>query len=836
MTPMQEQYQKIKLEYPDYVVLFRLGDFFEAFDDDAITLSKVLGITLTGRGKDDNRKPMAGIPHHALKTYLPKLISEGIKVAIADQMEEATPGKIVDRQITKVITPGTIIDENSLESGKNNYIAAIFENKKNYMIAYSDISTGEFNLIENLNEKIFLNELNKISPKEILIQDENINTKININTKFEKLEKDDLNYELNLKKLKQHFKVHSLKSFGIDEDSKEKINILGALLTYLEKTQRTSLKHFIDINIVNVSEYMTLDPETIRNLELIYSTNGSSNNTLYSLLNECKTAMGKRLLANWLLHPLIKSEKIQQRLNCVKNFYENPRICSEINELLNEISDIQRISGRIGVNIAHPKDILGLKHSLKKSLDIIKLIETSPELEKSEVLKLLTNFKIQENIKEIIELIEKSISEDAPAIANEGNIIQKKYNSEVDELREIKTNSKLILAEIQKREIERTSISSLKISFNNVFGYYIEVTKTHLAKVPEDYIRKQTLANAERFITPELKDLETKILTAEDKLIKLEFALFDEIRQKLAEKLAEILEISNLISQIDIFAAFGYIARQKEYTMPTITQSKLLKIANGRHPIIETLVERFTQNDINFDSNNNIHILTGPNMSGKSTYIRQIAITALMAQIGSFVPASEMIFKPFDRIFTRVGASDNLAKGESTFMVEMTETSNILNNATKDSLIILDEVGRGTSTYDGVAIAWSIIEYINSDIKAFTLFATHYHELIALGDQYSNIKNFNVEVSENNGEVIFKHKIIQGGTNKSYGIHVAKLAGLPVDVIQKADAILKDFESHSTNNEQMNLKAQELKKSGNNKKIIKVPKPKKIHPEQIELI
>lgn len=847
MTPMQEQYYKIKEEYKDFVILFRLGDFYEAFDDDAVTLSKVLGITLTGRGKDDNRKPMAGIPYHALKNYLPKLIAEGIKVAIADQMEEATTGKIVERQITKVITPGTVMDENSLDNSKNNFIAAVLNDKGVYNFGYADVTTGELNFVCNLNEKTFGNELHKIWAKEVLVAESEMKTKLSfLNTHFEILEKLDLDYSKNLLKLKEHFKVQNLKSFGIDEENKSNVNVLGMLLNYIEKTQRTSLKHFLNINVLNVSEYMTLDPETVRNLELIYSANGSTHNTLYSKLNECKTSMGKRLLQSWILHPLLNANLIQERLKLVENFYNNPRISAEASELLNQISDIQRICGRIGVNTAHPKDLLGLKYSLTNCLQIIDTLTQSAGSINQELINFLDkNSANLQNIQNVIQIIEDSISEEAPAIVNEGNIFKDGFNFELDELRGIKNNSHGILAEIQRREVERTGISTLKISFNSVFGYYIEITKSHLSKAPTDYIRKQTLANAERFITPELKELEDKILTAEDKIVKLEFTLFDGIRQQISQFIPDLLVLSNLIAQIDIFNSFGFLARQNEYSVPAISTTKRLKISSGRHPIIESIVGKFTPNDSEFDTNGNIHILTGPNMSGKSTYIRQVAVIALMAQIGSFVPAQNFEFKPFDRIFTRVGASDNLSKGESTFMVEMTETANILNNATADSLIILDEVGRGTSTYDGVAIAWSIIEYINSTLKSFTLFATHYHELIALADQYSNIKNFNVQVSENNGEIVFKHKIIAGGTNRSYGIHVAKLAGLPADVIKKADDILKSFEGTNHNEQTENQKSSlsevnaetDAKTNKKSNSISKKPsKPKRIHPEQLGLI
>ncbi len=839
MTPMQEQYNRIKDEYKDAIVLFRMGDFYEAFNEDAITISKVLGITLTGKGKDDKRTPMAGFPHHALPNYLPKLVDASLKVAIADQMEEPQAGKLVERQVTKVITPGTVLDENSLDSSKNNYIASVFltniKDKALFTLVYCDLSTGELKAFETYSSNILKIELNKIKPAEIIVDDE-IYEKIRdlySQGRFERMDSKCFDYDNSYELLKKQFNTQSLKGYGIEE----KVGIIrstGALINYLVETQKTEIKHIRSIKLYNYSDYMQLDPETIRNLELVFPMNSNDLScTVFGVLNECQSSMGKRKLRQWILNPLINPEILQERLDAVEYFYENRMDASEIREYLRVMSDIERIAGRIGVNSANPKDLIALKITLEQTLNVAQIFENGKL--PARLKHLLSNIKGEAEvgqphsqiINQLIELINTTINDDAPAVINEGGIIKTGYNSEIDEYRSLRQNSRQILAKMQQDEIIRTNISSLKISYNNVFGYYIEVTRTHLDKVPSNYVRKQTLANAERFITQELKELEDKILYAEEKLLKLEMELFIDLRNKIAEYLDTLLKIGEVLSEIDVLANFGHISRQSRYCKPKISQSSEINILNGRHLVVENLVENFTPNTTEFKKDSFIHILTGPNMSGKSTYIRQVALMTLLAQIGCFVPAESMEWQLVDRIFTRVGASDNLSRGESTFMVEMTETANILNNATEKSLVILDEVGRGTSTYDGVAIAWSIIEYLLEKIKCKTLFATHYHELIALEEKYKGIKNFNVEVLEINGEIMFKHKIISGSTNRSYGVHVAKLAGVPEDVVEKANGILKQFEGSEAGSRKPEAKGT---------KQSKVPKPKQIHPEQLGLI
>ncbi|MEO7737359.1 MAG: DNA mismatch repair protein MutS, partial [Candidatus Dojkabacteria bacterium] len=776
---MQEQYNRIKSETPGTVVLFRMGDFYETFDEDAELVSRVLGITLTSRGKNENRQPLAGIPYHALPTYMPRLVEAGLKIAIADQMETPVPGKLVEREITKIITPGTILDENSLDASKNNYIASIYVLNNIFGLAFCDLTTGEFKSFSTNSESVLKNELKKINPSEIICADchfENLN-KLNPR-RLEKLLDSKFNLKKSVQTLENQFKVNSLKGFGFNvtqdstiKDSRpEEIAIVtaaGALISYLIECQRGDIKHIRGIQSYAYNDYMKLDFETIRNLELLFTNSGTDSPTLYSVINKCVNPMGKRKLRSWILNPLINPDIISERHESVEFFYNQPQLLSRLRDTLYKIADVERIVGRIGVGSANPKDLVGLKNSL---VNIIELSKSLSAQELSTRLKYLMNELKNERINEVIKIIDESIDNEPATLINNGGIIKIGFNAEVDELRNLRSNSKQILAEIQKREIERTDITNLKISFNNVFGYYIEVTTSHLSKVPDDYIRKQTLANAERYITQELKELEVKILSAEEKLIKLEQELYIQIRAKLADYSQTLLAVGNAIAELDVFLDFAFIAREFNYAKPEIleviaseasqshkphsngittsssTPRNDFHLTDGRHPVVERLVEKFIPNTTEFGEKSVIHILTGPNMSGKSTYIRQVALIALMAQIGSFVPAKEYKFNIIDRIFTRVGASDNLSKGESTFMVEMTETANILNNATEKSLIILDEVGRGTSTYDGVAIAWSIVEFIQDKIKAKTLFATHYHELISLEEKYSDIKNYNIKV------------------------------------------------------------------------------------------
>ncbi len=822
MTPMQEQYNKLKKEYQDYILLFRLGDFYEAFNKDAEIISQVLGITLTGRGKGETRHPMAGIPYHALSNYLPKLLDHNLRVAIADQLTEAVPGKLVERKITKIVTPGTIIDEKSLDASTNNYIASIYLEKKDSRffgaLCYSDITTGEMYLIQSDNLNTIKIELNKISPRELIIQEEYSAQIKSIYSGFFKEQPEEV---YNLKVLEnvllKHFKVKTLKGLGIN--SNLEIFSLGMLIKYLIECQRGGISHLKRVKRYSFDNVMKLDFETIKNLELIYSYSGEHQNTLLGVLNRCATPMGKRKLRATILSPFTSKELITKRLDSVETFFDNRTLTFSVQELLKDLGDIERIIGRIGLNTVTPKDLVALSYGLKKITELQNVIPLNNSRATS--LRFLVN-KIETAVAigDVIKLIDKTLEEDPPIALNEGGVIKTGFDFEIDSLRNIRKNSKNILAEIQQREIERTKISSLKISFNQVFGYYIEVTKSHLEKVPIEYVRKQTLSNAERFITQELKELEDKILNAEQKLIERETALYNDLKESLQPFLVELLDISAAVAEIDMIANFAFVAKENNYIKPIITESKEFVIKNGRHPVIEKIVQYFTPNSTDFTKG--IHILTGPNMSGKSTYIRQCALITLMAHIGSFVPADSATISVTDRIFTRVGASDNLSKGESTFMVEMIETANILNNATEKSLIILDEVGRGTSTYDGVAIAWSIIEAISKKIKCKTLFATHYHELIELEKRDSQIANFNVSTVEEKGVITFLHKIVSGGASKSYGIHVASIAGMPEYVVKRAEEILKTFE--------------DLPKKEKSKQDKKLLTPKKISPDQLGLI
>jgi len=964
LTPMQQQYYELKKQYPDTVLMFRLGDFYEVFHEDAVLLSKTLGLTLTGRGKSEDRIPMAGIPYHALPNYLPKIVKAQIRVAIAEQMEEATAGQLVKRQVTKIITSGTIMDEKSLDSSKNNYIAAIYisdegqkskDQRAQFCLSFCDLTTGEFKVFKTNNALVARNELVKISPSEILCSESQLENIKNIYANnLHALPNSNFEPSSNRQVLIDQLHVKNLKGFGL-ENNDGLIVSAGNIISYLKETQKTDLKHISKIKNYHFSDYMQLDEATIRNLELLFpiNTDGIQDATLFATLNKCLTAMGKRKLRYFILNPLVNPEYIKERLDAVEFFFINPICVDDSCEKLSTIFDLERICGRIGLAVASPKDLVALKLSLENCLDLCSQLSGQ---NLSSRLKHLVNFD-DEAIGGVKNLIESNLQEDPPFNTNEGNIFKDGINSGIDELRNIKNNSREILLDIQKREIERTGINTLKISFNQVFGYYIEISRAQAEKAPVDYIRKQTLANAERFITEELKELEEKILGAEEKLYKLEQQMFLELRSQLASDITAVLDLAEKISEIDIFVSFANVARENRYCKPEISravrsksvgrtedegrttmddkskkssschaelveaggaegggvmergvvegrgvESRLvesmavgsrsvgskavqsrsvgqramdddpaLEIGNSRHPIVEQLTKQFVPNDVNFSKDSKIHILTGPNMSGKSTFIRQVALITLMAQIGSFVPADSMEWSVVDRIFTRVGASDNLARGESTFMVEMSETANILNNATNRSLIILDEVGRGTSTYDGVAIAWSIIEYIQKELGSFTLFATHYHELIALEDLYSNIKNFNVQVSEEGENIKFEHKIIEGGTNRSYGVHVAKLAGVPQQIINRAGEILERFEGgskkleHSKSVQSTSVgqtkddkelsafssrKAASRKKfetgnkmkvtggpTQNSKHIIHNPlRPKPIHPEQIGLI
>jgi DNA mismatch repair protein MutS len=827
---MQLQYNQIKEQHPHDIVLFRLGDFYEAFNDDAKILSKVLGLTLTGRGKDENRMPMAGIPHHALNTYLPKIIKAGLKVVMVDQLTEPKPGELVQRDITKIYTPGTLTDENTLSEHVNNYLVSIYIDTKTkeltYGIAIADVSTGKLEVFQTSNLSVLKTELQRISPAEVIAANNQVEKlKAQLGLNFTTVADTDFLFDRAYAKLLEQFQTSSLKGFGIEE-MRASISALGALISYLQTCYKALATHLRRVSVYNYSEYMQLDESTIRNLELVAPASGNDfSATVFSVLNQCGTNMGKRKLYDWLLHPYLVTEPLQERWDTVSLFAEDLMFTTSLREKLAQIADIERIVGRIGVGSAGPRDLLALKESLIQSLAISEQMSGQSSAP-ARFKHLAHQLSSTEHIQEVIDLIDKGISADAPVALSDGGVIADGYNAEIDELRALRHGGKSTLAEIQAREVERTGITSLKVSYNKVFGYYIEITKTHADKVPADYIRKQTLTNAERYITQELKEWEDKILTSEERLARLELELFVDIRNQIARVASELLVIAGCIAELDVLSNFGYLARNYNFCKPELSKVSELRIRDGRHLVVERLNNDFTPNDVEFDKTAGIIILTGPNMSGKSTYIRQVALITLLAQIGCFVPAKEMKFSLVDRIFTRVGASDNLSRGESTFMVEMHETANILNNATDKSLIILDEVGRGTSTYDGVAIAWSVVEYIQTKLKAKTLFATHYHELIALAEKYPEIKNYHVKVLEEGGTVLFQHKIAPGSTSRSYGVHVAKMAGVPNEVVEKAEEILEKFETRNSKSETGEPKTKKAAPS----------RPKKISPQQLGLM
>lgn len=803
MTPMQEQYLEIKRKYPDCILLFRLGDFFEAFYEDAKSVSKVLGITLTGRGKGEGRIPMAGIPHHALKQYLPKLVRSGYRVALADQLEPAMAGKLVKREVTKVITAGTIIDENLLTEYENNYLAVLFYDKKSKVwgLAFADVSTGEFKIAQypKQGENIPLDvkqELFRVRPSELIVSTSFGDRSRNNLKKFNTHLLPDADFDINRSRriLLENFKLKSLKAFGI-EKYQSGIIAAGVLYQYLLDTQKTDLKHIQKIQVLQNRNYMDFDEITIRSLEILNNLKGNEDKTFFSVINHCLTPMGQRTLRSFVLRPLLGIEEITNRLDHVSEFIEHIDMLANTRRTLSDIIDNQRLISRIASGSCNARDFVYLKKSLEKALELFDLIRRS---ELGNAIKLIPGDSCLESIRVLIETIDTAIIEDPPVTITEGGMIRDGFNSELDDINVSSLEGKKYIRALEETERERTKISNLKVSFNNVFGYYIEITKSNLGKVPENYVRKQTLVNGERFITEDLKFWEEKVLNAQARASELEFKIFDEIRNNIIGYIDYISQTTEAIAYLDVYSNFAYISEEYKLVRPEISEERgfSTEIRNCRHIVVERSIQNeFIPNDLNFIPEEiETIILTGPNMSGKSTYIRQVALIFILAQIGCFVPADFAKLQIVDRIFTRIGAADNLAEGESTFMVEMNETANILNNATARSLIILDEVGRGTSTYDGLSIAWAVIEYIVTKLKARTLFATHFHELILLEDKLPGVKNFNVEVKERDGDVLFMHKIIPGGTDKSYGIHVAKLAGIPISVTSRAEDILRTFE------------------------------------------
>lgn len=796
-TPLMKQYFEIKSKHPDAILLFRVGDFYETFSDDAIDAAEILGITLTRRGNGTAQfVELAGFPHHALDTYLPKLVRAGRRVAICDQLEDPKQTKtLVKRGITELVTPGVSINDNILNHKENNFLCAIHFAKNTCGVSFLDISTGEFLVAEGTKEYID-KLLTNFSPKEVLL--ERSKKKMfeeSFGSRFFIFELDDWVFTEDTAKgrLLKHFETRNLKGFGV-EHLTNGIVAAGTILHYLDVTQHTQIGHITSLSRIEEDKYVRLDKFTVRSLEII-STMNEGGKSLLDILDKTVSPMGARMLRRWLVFPLKDVKPINSRLSVVEYFFKDIELKTLLEEQLALIGDLERIISKVAVNRVSPREIVQLKVALKAIEPIRNAFLASDEPSLREIGERLNPCPV------IHDRIEKEVQPDPPSLINKGNIIRKGVNPELDELRDIAYSGKDYLLKIQQRETEATGISSLKISFNNVFGYYIEVRNTHKDKVPEGWIRKQTLVNAERYITQELKEYEEKILGAEEKIQVLESNLFNELVLSIVEYIPAIQANASLIAQTDCLLSFSKIAKENKYIRPEINDTDVLKIKNGRHPVIEKqlpLGESYIANDVSLDSNKQqIIIITGPNMAGKSALLRQTALITLMAQAGSFVPAESAQIGLVDKIFTRVGASDNISVGESTFMVEMNEASDILNNLSPKSLVLFDELGRGTSTYDGISIAWAIVEYIHEHPKARakTLFATHYHELNEMEKSFKRIKNFNVSVKEIDNKVIFLRKLVPGGSEHSFGIHVAKMAGMPQSIVKRANSILKQLES-----------------------------------------
>jgi len=802
-TPLMRQYYDVKEKHPGTILLFRVGDFYETFADDAVLISKELGITLTKRNNGGDQTPLAGFPYHALDTYLPKLVKRGYRVAICEQTENPEAAKnagrkIVNREVTEITTPGVTLSEKLLDHKRNNYIASVFFAGGTAGVAFSDISTGEFGLSQVSRSQLG-SLLQSLQPAELLARKKlknSLDEELQVyNTTFieDWVYEGDYGYKL----LTGHFQTHSLKGFGVEELEIAQ-PAAGALLHYMQETQKSSLGHLKRLYAYENENYMSLDGSTKRNLELTSSMQeGGTEGTLVSILDDTCTAMGGRLLRKWIMRPLKQVKPIRKRLDAVGLLVSGHVRREKLREELGEVGDLERLISRISVGRANARDLKQLQLSLGQIPRVkMQLADTDNKLldEVNGRLKLLV---------EVQERINMAIREDPPASIRDGGLFNDGFNENLDELRDIARNGKEYIARIKDKLSKEAGIPSLKIGYNKVFGYYIEVTNTHKDKVPEHFIRKQTLVNSERYITPELKEVEEKVLSAEDRSKTLEGELFEELRLYVAEYADDVQQIAAAVAELDCVQSFAEVAYRNNYTRPEINTEDVIDVKKGRHPVVEKALdagEPFIPNDIYLDNSEyQILIITGPNMAGKSIILRQAGLLVLMAQVGCFVAAEKATIGLVDKIFTRVGASDNLAAGESTFLVEMNEAANILNNATPKSLILLDEVGRGTSTFDGLSIAWSLSEYLHNkpEVAAKTLFATHYHELNELESRYERVKNFNVQVKEHDGKVIFLRKLVRGGADHSYGIQVANMAGLPSTVIERAKEILSNLESHT---------------------------------------
>ena len=801
MTPMMKIYCETKEKYKDCILFYRLGDFYEMFFEDALIASKELEITLTGKDCGlKERAPMCGVPFHAVDGYLNKLVSKGYKVAICEQLEDPKQAKgLVKRDVIRVVTPGTNLDAQALDESRNNYLMCIVCMEDRYGLSVADISTGEYLVTELDGEKKLLDEINKFSPSEIICNHSFYVSGVDIEDMKERLHISVFSLDswyfddaLCARNLMEHFHVSSLSGLGLDAFSCG-IIAAGALLQYLIETQKTSIANLTALTPYSISKYMVLDSSTRRNLELCETLREKNKRgSLLWVLDKTKTAMGARMLRRYLEQPLIEKEEIMQRLDAVEELKDNAITREELREYLNPVYDLERLISRISYQTANPRDLVAFKTSLSM-LPHIKYIMKSLQ---SPLL-----VQLQEEMDELADLfalVDTAIVDEPPISIRDGGFIKEGYNEEVDRLRHAKTEGKSWLAKLEAEEREKTGIKTMKVKYNKVFGYYLEVTNSYKDMVPDYYTRKQTLTNAERYITPELKELEETILGSEDKLTALEYDLYVEVRGKIADEILRIQKTAHAIAGVDVFASLALVAERGNYVKPSINEKGVLDIKNGRHPVVEKMIpnDMFIANDTYLDNGKSrISIITGPNMAGKSTYMRQTALIVLMAQIGSFVPADAAKIGLVDRIFTRVGASDDLASGQSTFMVEMTEVANILRNATRSSLLILDEIGRGTSTFDGLSIAWAVVEYISNPklLGAKTLFATHYHELTELEGKLPGVNNYCIAVKENGDDIVFLRKIIQGGADKSYGIQVAKLAGVPDMVIERAKELAEEL-------------------------------------------
>jgi DNA mismatch repair protein MutS len=805
LTPMMAQYRRIKSELPkDALLLFRLGDFYELFFEDAQIGAQLLNVALTKRGVI----PMCGIPFHAANAYISRLLKAGRKVAICEQLEDARPGQLVKREVTQILSPGTHFDERMLTAEKNNFLVAVCLMGKAFGIATVDLTTGNFRATELGSEGAFLTELERLRPAEIIYPSESTSVRELIEKAFPiVIGHEDWVFapETAVFTVREHFKVATLDGFGLKYRTAA-IAAVGAVIHYLAQHLRRDVSHLTELSFYQPTDFLHLDATTLRHLEILEPLrhDAPKTSTLYGALNRTATPMGARRLRDWLSQPLANARDIGRRQEAVLTWLADPETLERFRRQLAEVRDLERTIGRLSLGSGNARDLIALRLGVEQLPALRKMVFSLEPPASNSFFKEETDDaplikEIARSITEkpqLIELIGRAISDEPPLGVKEGGLIRDGFDANLDELRTAMRGGKDWIARMQQQEIEKTGIGSLKVRFNSVFGYFIEVTKSNLEKVPAHYIRKQTIANGERFITPELKEMESKILGAEERSVKLEYELFLRVREQVLESLKAIQETASALAQLDVLASFAETARLHNYCRPAIREEGVLWIRDGRHPVLERnlMEERFVPNDVHLDGNIQIALITGPNMAGKSTYIRQVALLALLAHTGSFIPAAEARVDLIDRIFTRIGASDDLARGQSTFMVEMSETANILNNATPRSLIILDEIGRGTSTFDGLSLAWSIVEYLHNQVGAKALFATHYHELTELAGRLPRLRNFNVAVREWNDQIVFLRKIVEGGTDKSYGIQVARLAGVPKAVVERAKTILRNLE------------------------------------------